>query len=218
MKNRSAFEAMRPLIDELRGLGFDVETLADLRHQPRDYSEAVPVLLYWLSKVEDRVVKEEIVRCLTLKKAPPIVSATLIREFLNSDDRFLKWAIGNALCAVGDESNLPEMLAIAEDQRHRTARQMIVMGLARFPEEPVYKTLLRLLGDPDVCGHAVIALGKLGYGPARDKIVPFLSHEKAWIRRKTKSAIASIDKKIVRGQEARKHERKQERKQERKSH
>jgi hypothetical protein len=28
---------------------------------------------------------------------PPVVGAALVQEFLNSEDRFLKWAIGNAL-------------------------------------------------------------------------------------------------------------------------
>lgn len=188
---------MRPIVEEMKGFGFKVETLADLRRQPRDYTDAVPVLLYWLTKVENKVVKEEIVRCLTLKKAPPIVSATLVGEFLNSDDRFLKWAIGNALFVVADKSVLPEMLAIAQDQHHGTARQMIVMAFGRFPEENVFETLLALLEDPDVRGHAVIALGKLAYAPARDKLVPFLDDEKAWIRRKAKSALAAIDRKMA---------------------
>jgi hypothetical protein len=198
VQNDVAFEAMRPLIDELKQLGFKVETLADLRHQPQDYTDAVPVLLYWLTKVENKVVKEEIVRCLTVKKAPPIVGAALVQEFLNSEDRFSKWAMGNALSAVADKSILRELLTIAEDKRHGTARQMVVVGLGKFPEDAVYETLLRLLKDHDVRGHAVMALGKLAYVPARDELIPFLDHEKAWIRRKAKQAIAAIDKKRVR--------------------
>jgi hypothetical protein len=199
--NEAALEAMRPLIEELKGLGFAVETLADLRHQPRDYSDAVPVLLYWLTKVENKVVKEEIVRCLTVKKAPPVVGAALVQEFLNSEDRFLKWAIGNALSAVADSSVLGELLAIAEDKRHGTARQMVVVGLGKFPEEAVYGALLRLLKDEEVRGHAVMALGKLAHVPARDELIPFLDHEKAWVRRKAKEAIAAIDKKIMRNRQ-----------------
>lgn len=195
---------MRPLVEELKGLGFDVETLADLRHQPRDYTEAVPVLLYWLSKIENKAAKEEIVRCLTVKKAAPLVGAVLLKEFLACGDDLVKWTIGNALCEVADRSVLDGLLAIAQDKRHGNARQMIVVALGRFPEEKVYKALLRLLDDPDVSGHAVIALGRLGYAPARNNLMPFLDHEKAWVRRKAKAAIAAIDRKIARGGKQRK--------------
>jgi hypothetical protein len=195
---------MEPILQELKGFGFDVETLADLRHQPRSFQEAVPMLLYWFTKVENNVVKEELARCLTLKKAPPIVGVTLVQEFLKSNDRFLKWAIGNALFAVADESILEQLVEIVLDKRHGTARQMIVLGLGKFHNDAVHQALLQLLEDKDVRGHAVEALGKLRYVQAREALVPFLNHEKMWIRKKAKQSIAAIDKEILRPRKPRK--------------
>ena len=196
-------QSMKPLIQELNELGFNVETLADLRHQSRNYRDQIPLLVSWLRKIENTGVKEEIVRCLTMKNVPSIVGETLIEEFKKSSDELFKWTIGNALSETADESVLSEMLRIAEDTRHGRSRQMIIVGLARFPDPAVYDALLRLLKDDNMCGHALMALGKLAYSPARDALVPFLKHEKTWIRNKAKQAIAVIDRKIAKSEKNR---------------
>ncbi|MGH9243237.1 MAG: HEAT repeat domain-containing protein [Acidimicrobiales bacterium] len=54
--------------------------------------------------------------------------------------------------------------------------------------------LIGLLDDPDVEGHAVVALGNLRAESARDRIEPLLEHPKTWIRQEAKRALAKIDK------------------------
>jgi hypothetical protein len=189
---------MRPLLEELKKDGFEVQTVADLRHIGRSYRDEIPLLLSWLQKIANVGVKEEIVRCLTLDNAPPLVGQNLIREFLRSDNDILKWTIGNALSEVADESVLREMLQIIEDKCHGKSRQMIVLGVGRFQDPAVYDVLVRLLDDEEVCGHAAMALGKLAYVPAREALLRLTNHNKTWIQKKAKQAIASIDRRMTR--------------------
>ena len=56
----------KPIIDELSGLGYHVESLGELRHQGKPWKSALPALLRWLPKIDNPDVKEEIVRCLSV--------------------------------------------------------------------------------------------------------------------------------------------------------
>src|SRR5690349_6610588 len=71
-----------PLVDELRKLGYEIKTLADLRHQGRDWKAALPILLRWFPLVNDDLdVKQEIVRCLSVPWIGNKATAELIEEF-----------------------------------------------------------------------------------------------------------------------------------------
>jgi hypothetical protein len=58
--------AAAPILAELDGLGYKLETLAELRHLSRPWKSALPVLLRWLPLVEDKDIQEEIVRSLSV--------------------------------------------------------------------------------------------------------------------------------------------------------
>jgi len=45
---RRSMAVAEPIIDELHKLGYKVQTLADLRHQDKDWKTAIPLLLRWL--------------------------------------------------------------------------------------------------------------------------------------------------------------------------
>ncbi|MFJ7730078.1 hypothetical protein ACIQXV_28840 [Neobacillus sp. NPDC097160] len=49
-----------------------------------------------------------------------------------------KWAIGNSLSLILDKSSLNDLLEIATDKKHGTARQMIVDGLDKFKDLNIY--------------------------------------------------------------------------------
>jgi HEAT repeat protein len=50
-----------------------------------------------------------------------------------------------------------------------------------------------LLADPDVAGHAIMALGKLGTQKAANVIKPFLKHKTPWLRVEAEKALSLID-------------------------
>ena len=71
-------------------------------------------------------------------------------------------AIGNALAVVCTREHVPRLLILAADSRYRRARQMFIYKLGDFGDPSVFPTLVALLDDDDVSGHATFALGRLG--------------------------------------------------------
>jgi hypothetical protein len=185
----------RPVLDDLGKIGINVTSLDELRTGGRRYEEAIPVLVSWLKVTESDKVKEALVRTLSVPWADT-AEATLVDLFLSLDsDRqhALKWAIGNALSVLAAKKNLDRLIEIARDRRHGTTRQMVVLGLANIPDERSEPALIDLLADPEVAGHAIMALGKLGAVKAAASIRPFLKHETPWIRVEARKALSLLE-------------------------
>ncbi|HEX7667439.1 MAG TPA: hypothetical protein VF407_23065 [Polyangiaceae bacterium] len=72
-----------PILKELREVGFDIDGFHALRQLAGQaaYRHAVPVLLRWLSKVDNADIKEELVRSLSVPSARPSAAIPLIHEF-----------------------------------------------------------------------------------------------------------------------------------------
>ena len=113
-------ESTQLLLDELAEVGFPVVSLTELRTSGVRYRAAVPVLLWWLPVMSDRRVKEELVRALSVPWARPVAALPLIAEFGRVDERVdptgtgLRWAIGNALSVVADDSVFDELVRLVE--------------------------------------------------------------------------------------------------------
>jgi HEAT repeat protein len=177
--------------------GLSVDSVFDLVNSKRSYPKAIPILLGFLPNVRDDWIRQGIVRALTVREARGKVDVALVTEFKNipADDakrQSLKWVIGNALSVVAGEAVANELLTLAQDKQHGTARQMIVVALSRFPSLKSGKVLVQLLKDEDVRGHAIIALRNLKAHESIPYIEPFLFHENAWIRREAKKALSKL--------------------------
>jgi HEAT repeat protein len=128
-----------------------------------DFEAAVPVLVDRLPRARTALVKERIVRSLTGEKAAtPIALKPLVEEFRRADEHGLKWAIGNALATLADDSIADELVDLAKDRRHGRAREMLMDALARTKDERALGALVELVDDDDVSGHAISALRRLG--------------------------------------------------------
>lgn len=197
-RGRRYREAAAPVAAELRGLGYHVEDIGDLRHLGARYTNAVPVLIEWLTKVDEPSVKEDIVRTLSVpwaKSAAPV----LIEEFRRVEDATgtsIRWVIGNALSVVAGDPVCDDLVDLARDRRYGRAREMVVVALGRMKMKTacVVDVLIELLADEDVAGHAVIALGKLKDRRAREAVAALQNHPKAWVRAEVKKALARMDR------------------------
>lgn len=182
------------LMNEIKANGFEIQSVSDLFSGQWDYREIIPLLLDWVPKLEDPVLKEMVVRALAVKWARPLAGPILISEFLrpsNSDDN-LKWAIGNALEVVADKSLVDQIVAICLDQTHGTTRQMLVLCLGRMKTVASTECLIRLLDDPTVQLHAIGALGAQRAEEAVPKLNVLANDPRAWIRKKAKGALNRI--------------------------
>lgn len=180
----------------LQEAGIDVSSVYDLVDDPRSSKAAVEPLLEILPELEDPVIKEGVVRALTDPSAQGVAAKPLVEELRDARDQgrpLLAWAIGNTLEVVADQTVLKDLVELAEDERLGTGRETVIGALARFrDDEVVVEVLTRLLDDDSVAGHAVIALRKIGAVKARPQIEAFLNHDKAWVRREAKKALAQF--------------------------
>ncbi len=183
------------LISRIREKGVEIENIDELKRIGRKDSDLVPILLEFLDLVEDENDKEFLVRCLGVKGFYE-ATGQLLREFYNTEKTTYKWAIGNSLAIISDESQLNEMLKIALEKKHGIARQMIVEGLGSFRTDEVKHTLINLLKDDEVVGHAINALSKIGDGSTKCHIEPFVTYKVAWVRKAAIRALKKLDKKM----------------------
>jgi HEAT repeat protein len=194
-------KAAAPIFEELAQAGYPLDQLSDLYRKKVyankvTYQRAVPILLRWLPRIDDLNVREEIVRTLSVKWAKPAAAPVLIKEFQKVDDPvgLYKWAIGNALSVVADDSVFDDIVKLVKDKQHGRAREMVAVALGNMKDPRAVDVLIELLEDDEVAGHALIALGKQKDDRARQYIEPFLEHPKAWVRKEAKRALAKIDK------------------------
>ncbi|MFN8514721.1 MAG: hypothetical protein U0841_19480 [Chloroflexia bacterium] len=183
------------LLADLGGRGFLVGTVAELPQRHRRYTEAIPVLLHWLPKIADSNSKLDIVQAVAVRWARPSPVGALVDEYrLAAGDPTLQWMLGDALSRVADEHHFEEIAALAKHRRYGKAREMVVVALGNMHDDRAVTLLLELLGDEEVAGHAVIALGKLRAQEARGAVEAVLAHPKAWVRTEAKRALAKIER------------------------
>lgn len=189
-----------PVLKDLAHAGIEIEWISELnrRNQEINYREAIPVLLHWLPRIDNVDVKETIVRALTVSWAKPIAAEPLIQEFKKYGDKEnsgIKWAIANALEVVGDDSVFAEIVQFVQNKEHGSARQMLALTLGKMKDPRAEEILMQLLGDEEVEGHAIMALGKLKSKNAVPEIEKYLNHPRTWIRNEAKKALKRIEKK-----------------------
>jgi hypothetical protein len=165
-------EEERGLLDALEAAGVRTEDFGLFTSAPTeatiDYERAVPVLIEWLPRVRDPVLKEIIVRSLTGEDSAKGEGAcVLVNEFRQAPNteewHSVKWAIGDALATLADASLADDLLELLQDGRHGSSRQRLCDALARTKDDRAPEALIALLDEPDLAGHAISALRR--YGP-----------------------------------------------------
>ena len=187
--------AVEPLMQELAASGVQFESLGELRQSGTDYRSAVPILLRWLSKIDDAAVKEDVVRTLSVPSAKPTAAPALVEEFKKANYPHgdeLRWAIANGLAVVADDSVFEELVELVRDRRNGKAREMLALGLANMENPSAVAVLMGLLEDEQTVGHAVMALGKLKAVAARARLESLTQHPTEWVREEAKKALTNL--------------------------
>ncbi|MFI5626319.1 HEAT repeat domain-containing protein [Nocardioides sp. NPDC051685] len=186
------------VLDRLAQVGYPVASLHELRESGTRYKSAVPVLVDALATPEDLGELEAIVRALSVPWAKKEALAPLIDRFRslpNTGDRrveSVRWAIGNAIEVLWDDTLYDELVGLLSDRRYGRAREMIVEGTRKSKRPEIVDTLVSLLTDPDVNGHAVLALArvKVPITGARPGLETMLNDDRSWVRTATVRALA----------------------------
>jgi hypothetical protein len=208
-----------PILSELAGLGYDIDTLDDLRHQGKPWKSALPTLLRWLPKIDDPCVKDSIVRCLSVPWVGNNATAQLIEEFRRyapilpspptvwvdnkmrelSDEEIkavpffhLAWAIGNALSIVGVSGFEGQIIELCRNTKYGMARQMLVLSLGRLGVSEAEETAVQLLRDEGVQLHAIGALGRMKSKRALFELERLVADKRPAVRKEARKAITKI--------------------------
>jgi hypothetical protein len=154
----------KPLVEDLRRAGYQIESVYDLANSKLDYSTAIPILLAHLPRPYMPRIREGIARALAVPTARSSMRILLI-AFENEEDASEsgpKWALGNTIDALAYDLAPDEILEIARlamDGRHGPARSRLIYALARSESTEAASALSRLESDPKMAGHVVAALG-----------------------------------------------------------
>ncbi|MBI2912545.1 MAG: HEAT repeat domain-containing protein [Chloroflexi bacterium] len=194
---------------ELAQVGFPVEDLGRLwfNFKP-EHKVFIPILIKWLPQVDYVEVKETIVRLLTDRMARPIAARPLIEEFrrapISDEPRILhyKWAIGQALAVVADDSVFNDIAELLRERRHRWSRDMLCIALGRMKNPAATDVLLDVLTEDEgqlqreaaVLMSAVRALGNRKASKAKAHIERFLTHAEPLVRKEAERSLAKIEK------------------------
>ena len=126
-----------------------------------DHARAVAILLCWLPTITDGQVRESIARSVTGEPEAREQGAAriLVGEFTRqSDSPTTRWAIGNALATLADESVADDLILLLRDRSFGKAREMLCEALKRTGDARAPAVLIEVIDDDDVAGHAVSAL------------------------------------------------------------
>lgn len=193
---RQTTAVVKPILEDLAQVGFEVDSLSALRNSQRSWEPAIPILWHWLPLVDHRDVKESIIRCLSVPWTGNRATIYLIEEFRKTatEDMGYGWTIGNALSIVDVKGFEKEIIQLCRDSKYGRARQMVVMSLHRLRHPEVEEIALDLLNDSDVKLHAIIALGKMKSKRALFQLEKLLEDKQAVIRKETRKAIIKINR------------------------
>jgi len=183
---------------ELENAGVNTAKYNGLLAISEPYPKAIPVFIEFLKNEEfDSIgTKEMLVRTLTVKEAKGIANDILISEYNKYPEKelfyFYRWAIGNAFKVIITNKDEGSIIDIVSNKNNGKSRQMFVYALKAIESTRVENTLIDLLDDSDVIGHAIYALGCVKSQKAKAKIEPFLNNKSAFLRREAKKALKKI--------------------------
>lgn len=150
--------AEKPLVDELRRAGFEVESAWDLVNTSTPYPAALPVLLEHLGRRYPDRVREGIARALAVGRDAMFGWDRLVHlyrdEPAGSD---AKDGIAVALAAICDDDVVDELIELARDAEHGESRILLLRALKRSRASQARLELERMAADP-VLGQQARAL------------------------------------------------------------
>ena len=142
--------AEAPLIKELRGAGFDVESVWDLVNTAIPYPEALPILLAHLERPYPDRVREGIARALAVRDARFAWDA-LKRLYERAEPGTdAKDGLAVAIAAAADDDVIDDVIALARDARHGTSRVLLLRALARSRDRDAVSALKELERDAEL--------------------------------------------------------------------
>lgn len=151
----------QPILQELAGIGYQVESLWDLIDSEEKYTNAIPILLkHLLLPYSDRT-RDQLARALAVKEARP-AWPVLVEQYCKTpigtglvapgDTKELplsaKSGLACALSVTVDESTMPTLISLIKDPAHGASRILLLSPLKKSKNEAAKAVLAELAEDP----------------------------------------------------------------------
>jgi HEAT repeat protein len=184
---------------ELRKIGYKISSLYDLVNHKQTNFEYIPTLLKILKsdKVSDDIIKDGIVRALTVKQAKGKVEEFLLNEYQNLNDKqkaSLGWTIGNLIEFLYSDKYFDQIMGIVKNKKFGMSRQMFVLALGKTKvnKSESENTLIELTSDNEVVLHAISALGKLKSAKSKIRLTELSNDKNNVIKKEAIKALKKI--------------------------
>jgi hypothetical protein len=158
-------EDAKPLVDDLRKLGFNFSSPWDLVNIKSKYKTAIPILIEHLAKPYLIKNKEGIARALAVKEAKGIACNAVLHEYNNTPkyESNFRWVLGNTMAVIITPEYVDDVIEIVQDEKNNESRQMFVAALGNIKTSRVRDVLQKLMNDNSniIKKEALKALNKL---------------------------------------------------------
>ena len=185
---------------ELRKAGFKVSGLFDLVNFKQTDFGYINLLLILLDseKVTDPIIKDGIIRAITVRKAKGIAEVKLLEYYhslkIEKEKEIIGWSIGNWFEYIYSDAYYDQIKEISKDKNNGMSRQMFVMALGKTKKykSDAEKLLLELTFDNEVVLHAIAGLGNLKLGSSTDRLTELTNDKNKTIKKEAKKALKKI--------------------------
>ncbi|MCK4797178.1 MAG: hypothetical protein KAT05_07335 [Spirochaetes bacterium] len=150
----------KPIIQALKNVGLDVNSIWDLVNTTKPYPEAIPVLIKHLTKPYHLRTKAGIARSLAVKDAKNTAWSILLSEYdkATSDEKIndpqkkdYKDGLAVAISFLADKENIDTILDLIQDKKRGSCRVFFVDNLFKWrTESKVMEVVEKLKNDKDI--------------------------------------------------------------------
>jgi hypothetical protein len=164
----AARRAAQPLLIELRAAGFPAYDLADFADRKLPSKRAAEILVKWLQRIDDPLVRATIAMALTDPKARSVATQPLLDLFrglpagAEEKDR-----VAAALSTLARDQHFEQVADLVRDPRHGHVRGYLLWAVGYMKDPRAIDLCVQLLDDPEIGVSALDALSALKAERAR---------------------------------------------------
>ena len=134
--NNIEFKEEKEFLQDLEKIGYKFFTIYELVLITEKDKKIVPVILKYLSKIEDENIKTHLAYFLAVKNYKE-ASEKLIKEFYNAKTNEYKIALSKALSTIYNKDVLNELLEIAKNKEYKDVNFPIIFTLRKYRDRRV---------------------------------------------------------------------------------
>jgi hypothetical protein len=124
-----------PLLADLASVGIEVDSVWDLVNAKWSYPAAIPVLCAYLQRVRHPLLREGIIRALTVPEARGVCGRVILSELQRPNGQSphaVRWVLANALTVVADETMAGAIERLVADDEYADVREWLTTALRKL--------------------------------------------------------------------------------------